>query len=232
MNHYKYIKDWDDNYCEKHIINLCNHISQIFKLKNIFTIKYIDIGANVGKVYDILSQKIKIEEAHLFEASPILYNYISNKFKDKSFVYTYNYAIYKDERMVSIDESSMIYQMLQSEYNDLNFGLSKISNFTNGNVKAIPISSFLNDNYLLYEDINFIKIDTENVDLEILEDILTIINNFKIKPIIEFEKNYFINGHTDDDCQFVLDKFIPYGYKPIDIKVCTGDGILIPDYLE
>lgn len=232
MEFYTHIKDWDEKYCEKHVISLCNYISQIFNSKNIFNINYIDIGANVGKVYDILSNMIQIDSAYLFEASPILYEYISKKFENKPFINTYNYAIYKDERSVSIDQSSMLFQMSQHEYSDLNFGLSKISEFTQGNIKAIPISTFLNSNLFLYDNINFIKIDTENVDLEILEDILTIIDNFSIKPLIEFEKNYFINGHTDEYSQTVLDQFTNYGYKPIDIKYCSGDGILIPDHLQ
>lgn len=232
MEFYRHIKDWDDKYCEKHVINLCNYISQIFSSKNIFNIQYIDIGANVGKVYDVLSKMIQIDGAHLFEASPILYEYISKKFENQSFINTYNYAIYKDERTVSIDESSMLHQMTQNEYNDLNFGLSKISEFNQGNIKAIPISTFLNNNTFLYNNINFIKIDTENVDLEILEDILTVINNFQRKPLIEFEKNYFINGHADKYCQSILDQFTKYGYQPIDIKYCSGDGVLIPDYLS
>jgi hypothetical protein len=133
--------------------------------------------------------------------------------------------------MVSIDESSMIYQLSQLEYNDLNFGLSKISELNHGNVQAIPISIFLKNNKFLYECINFIKIDTENVDLEILEDILSIIDNFSIKPLIEFEKNYFISGHSDDYAQAILNKFVNYGYSNIDIRYCSGDGLLIPEHL-
>lgn len=232
MEFYAHIKNWDEKYCEKHVINLCNYISQIFISKNINTINYIDIGANVGKVYDVLSEMIHIDQAHLFEASPILYSYISKKFEHNPCIKTYHRAIYKDERMVSIDESSMIYQCSQSEYNDLNFGLSKILEFDQGNVQATPISTFLNNNESLYRNINFIKVDTESVDLEILEDILTIITNFPVKPLIEFEKNYFVNGHTDEYSQTVLDQFTNYGYKPIDIKYCSGDGILIPYHLQ
>lgn len=232
MDYYKHIEDWDKYYCEKHVIALCNNISQIFISKNIHTLNYIDIGANVGKVYDVLSTMINIDQAHLFEASPILYGYISKKFEQHPSVKTYHRAIYKDERTVSIDESSMIYQLSQSEYNDLNFGLSKISGLNQGNVQAIPISTFLNNNESLYHNINFIKIDTESVDLEILEDILTIISHFPVKPLIEFEKNYFLNGHTDDYCQSILDQFVPYGYGYINIRECQGDGILIPQYLK
>lgn len=232
MDYYKHIENWDKYYCEKHVIALCNNISQIFISKNIHSINYIDIGANVGKVYDVLSTMINVDQAHLFEASPILYQYVSKKFEQHPSVKTYHRAIYKDERTVSIDESSMIHQLSQLEYNDLNFGLSKISELNQGNVQAIRISAFLNNNESLYHNINFIKIDTESVDLEILEDILTIINNFPVKPLIEFEKNYFLNGHTDDYCQSILDQFVPYGYGYINIRECQGDGILIPQYLK
>ena len=232
MEYHKHIENWDQYYCEKHVAALCSNVSQIFIAKNIYNISYIDIGANVGKVYDVLSEMIKIDQAHLLEASPILYGYISKKFEQHPLVKTYHYAIYKDERMVSIDESSMISQLSQSKYDDLNFGLSKISALNQGNVQAIPISKFLNNNESLYSCINFIKIDTESVDLEILEDILTIISNFQVKPLIEFEKNYFVNGHTDDHCQSILDKFVTHGYDGIDIRRCGGDGVLVPQHLK
>lgn len=233
MKYLQHIENWDNKYCEKHVIHLCNHISQILMSKNISTINYIDIGANVGKVYDILGEMIKIDKAYLFEASPILYNYLSEKFKENQAVSTYHYAIYKEEKMVSIDESFMISQMSQTEYNDLNLGMSMISQFDQGNVQAIPISKFLNNNESLYNHINFIKIDTETVDLDILEDLLTVIDKFSVKPIIEFEKNYSRTGRTDDHCQVVLDRFVNHGYQNLDIRTsCPScDGVLTPLYL-
>jgi FkbM family methyltransferase len=233
MDYVKHIENWDNKYCEKHVTEMCDNISQIFLSKNISTINYIDIGANVGKVYDILGKMVRINRAYLFEPSPILYKYLSEKFEQNPDVSTYHCAVYKEEKMISIDESFMISQMSQSEYNDLNLGMSTISSFDQGDIPAIPISKFLNENESLYDIINFIKIDTETVDLEILEDLLTVIDKFSVKPIIEFEKNYSRKGRTDDDCQAVLNLFFDHGYQNFDIKTsCTFcDGVLKPLHL-
>lgn len=53
------IKLWDTKYCEQHVVNLVNNISNTLKEKKITELYYLDIGSNVGKVYDLLNDKIK-----------------------------------------------------------------------------------------------------------------------------------------------------------------------------
>ena len=76
---YDYIKKWDDFFCAQHVVNLVNHISNLLLRNNINEINYLDIGANVGKVYDLLSEKLVIKKAYLVEASPLLFNYIKKQ---------------------------------------------------------------------------------------------------------------------------------------------------------
>ena len=75
---------------------------------------------------------------------------------------------------------------------------------------------------------SFIKIDTENFDFYILEDLLTIIDKFSIKPIIEFEVNWNASPLSRDDASIILDKFTDLGYEKLTLDDCHGDGILIP----
>jgi len=94
---YDHIKKWDDIFCAQHVINLVNHISSLLLKNNINQINYLDIGANVGKVYDLLSERIPINKAYLVEASPLLFNYIKQKYTNNSKVQLFNFAAYNEE---------------------------------------------------------------------------------------------------------------------------------------
>jgi FkbM family methyltransferase len=227
-NYFNKIKEWDEFHCEKHVINFVNQIYNLLDKNNFTNINYIDIGANVGKVYDLLSTKIMINKAYLYEASPILYSYLEKKYENNSLVKTYNIAISEDLGNVFFDESSLIHQ-INNGFTDLNLGLSKITNNQNlTKIDSTKISIILNQNKDLFRDINFIKIDTENVDFYILKDLLTVVDLFDNKPIIEFEVNYFMNGHSQMWAQEIIDEFINHGYNKLNLSDCYGEGILIP----
>ena len=223
------IKIWDDNICAKHVINLVNGINHLLTLNKIEKLNYVDIGANVGKVYDLLSQRIEIESAWMFEASPILFSYLEDKYLNDTKVKLENFAIDNKTEVVHFDESSMLHQF-DSYVEEYNFGLSKImrTNFSK-EVNSIKISDYFNDNPEIFNCVNFIKIDTESVDFNILVDLINVIEKFKKKPIIEFEVNYMNAGFTFDTAQMVLDEYIKLGYRKLNLKDCHGDGLLIPE---
>jgi FkbM family methyltransferase len=229
---YDYIKKWDDIFCAQHVVNLVNHISNLLLRNNINEINYLDIGANVGKVYDLLSEKLVIKKAYLVEASPLLFNYIKNKYANDSKVELFNFAAFNEETKIMFDQSSMIYQF-ETDGANLNFGLSKIQHTPQSvEVDAKRISTFLSE-HKLFNDLSFIKIDTESVDFMVLEDILSVISFFNIKPLIEFEKNHFLQGLTDEQAQYILNRFNEYGYKLLNLDSCYGDGLLTPEgYIE
>lgn len=226
----KYISDWDNIYCEQHVINL---VEQIYKKINIYygdnnPICVVDIGANVGKVYDLLCKKISLEEYYMIEPNIELYQYLIDKYKNNLNIKIYNNAVGLTDDIVYFDSSSMEYQIDNNSTN-LNFGLCKVSNSpTNQKIKSIKISQFFQDNPSLYEKPCFIKIDTENFDYQILSDLITIIDLFNKKPVIEFENNYFCDGHTLEWAQNIVDQYIDKGYQKIYITRYMGDGILEP----
>ena len=140
-----------------------------------------------------------------------------------------NVAVSDSDGEVNFDESSIIYQ-INNNLPDLNFGLSKIGDSPNQTkVKSNKISNLIGDDKEILDNVSFIKIDTENVDFFILDDLVTIINKFKIKPIIEFEVNYHMSPITKEIAQSILDRFSKNGYKQIKLEDCWGDGILIPE---
>jgi FkbM family methyltransferase len=188
----------------------------------------IDIGANVGKIYDLLSKKISLEQTYMFEANYQLYNYLIEKYVGKNDIKIYHNAIGVDNTILYFDESSMDYQ-IDNDCEVLNFGLSKITNTpTNKTVKSLPISQFLDNNNYLYNKSCFIKIDTENFDYKILSDLINVIDLFKQKPIIEFENNYFCDGHSISWAQNIIDQYTEKGYEKLIVTRNMGDGILQP----
>ena len=225
------IKEWDEHHCEKHVGNLVCDISALFLRNKIDSISYIDIGANVGKVYDLLSKKLNVMNVWMYEASPILSEYVRIKYSSDPKVFFRNAAVCNRDEPVSFFEGSIDHQIQHNSQN-LNLGLCKID--TRGGsckVDAIKLSDIIRNTPTIRTDVNFIKIDTETVDLEILQDLIDVIDFFTNKPVIEFEINYH-SIITKDSAQSILDKYTNYGYNRIDLSITSGDGILIPNNLK
>ena len=164
----------------------------------------------------------------MIEPNIELYKYLVDKYKNDTNIKIYNNAVGLTTDIVYFDTSSMEYQINNNSTN-LNFGLCKVSNGpTNQEVKSIKISQFFQDNPSLYEQPCFIKIDTENFDYQILSDLVTVVDSFNKKPIIEFENNYFCDGHSLEWAQSIVDQYIDKGYQKIEITRYMGDGILEP----
>lgn len=227
-----YIEKWDTQHCaahvEHHIHHISNSINTYYKNKSII---FIDIGANVGKFYDLIKKKsiVDIKKAYLFEPSNRLYEYILKKYSNDSIVKVYNEIILDQETLVNFDDT-YITDEINSNNNYINFGLSKINLHKYDNMrKTIKISDFIINNNLHQENL-FIKIDTENSDFFILQDILSIMDKLSYKPAIEFEINYTASIMTADNAQLVLDNYHNlYNYNTIDLKNTIGDGFLIPE---
>lgn len=231
MKYFKEIKVWDDEICYKHVINLVRGITNLLKQKNIDKLYFLDIGANVGKVYDLIKDVYDVEKVWMYEASPLLYEYLEDKYKDDDKVVTNHVAISNEEGYINFNEES-IKQQIKNGYaytpnDEFNFGLSKIADSKESvKVRTSKLSSLIDDEIL--NNVSFIKIDTENFDFYILEDLLTIIDKFSIKPIIEFEVNWNASPLSREDASIILDKFTDLGYEKLTLDDCGGDGILIP----
>lgn len=85
------IEIWDRELIERHIGSEIRYINDFFVGKTKLT--YIDIGANVGKFYDVLSKKYEIEKVIMVEPAPKLFEYISDKFKEVKNCKIYDFAI-------------------------------------------------------------------------------------------------------------------------------------------
>lgn len=230
------IKVWDEHLCEQHVGNSTRFISTLFAANNIDTISYIDIGSNVGKVYDVLSRNITINNVWMFEGSPTLFNYSKIKYKDNKSVHLTHAAISNIEQDICFSEESLLWQLNQDNTNNLNLGLSKIGGVeqssTTAIVQAKKLANILKENIEMFNTCRFIKIDTESVDILILEDLATVIDQFKSKPVIEFEINFNSLGMTKDQAQQITNLFVSHDYRILDMQHCSGDGFLIPNNLN
>lgn len=226
-----YIKKWDEYDCVNHVAPVLSKISDTLKLYyKDHPVTLIDIGANVGKVYDILETKsiINISKAYFFEANTKLYNYMLKKYKQNSKIFIFNEIILNKNIEVNFDDDYIDYEIFLKN-KDINFGLSQINMHKHTNKKRTKtISEFIKLNNFFDEYI-FIKIDTENSDILILQDILSVIDLLKFRPIIEFEVNYLSSGHTSEFAQRIIDEYVNrYNYQNINISKINGDGLLIP----
>lgn len=225
----KLIEDWDNIHCEQHVRGLLSVLEEILPLYYNNSMCFIDIGANVGKVYDLLKKTFNIDATYMFEPNTRLYKYLIHKYKNINDIYIYNKAVCFENGVVYFDESSMDYQIQHNHTKDINLGLSHITtDATKQQIEAIKFSDFLEKNSSIYSKKCFIKIDTENYDYQILSDLINVIHNFKNKPVIEFENNYFYHGHELTWAQNIINRYMDIGYEKLVINRNMGDGILRP----
>lgn len=228
MKYYNDIKKWDDTFCINHVINLVRTIGDTFKENGIKELHYLDIGANVGKVYDLLNEYYGVKKVWMYEASPILFEYLNEKYQNDEKVSVDNVAVFDTEGVVNFDQSSILNEIKNNQSN-LNLGLSKIGESVfSTQVRSIKISDVIRKSEDIKKNVNFIKIDTESVDFNILDDIYGVIDLFEKKPIIEFEINYFVSRTPIEVAQNILDKYRDIGYNEISLLQTQGDGVLIP----
>lgn len=223
----KNIKYWDDEIVARHIGTELNWLFEYLDDNNITNISFIDIGGNVGKFYDELSKKYKIDKCVIVEASNKLCDYMKNKFSNNESVEIHNVAISDKEGYFEFNDSGIDYWNDKDVDESINLGLSKLSN-SSGQTKCILINTFLeNYNTILPSDITFIKIDTENRDIPILGGMIDYLIRHNIKPFILFENNYH-NDMSYDDAQLILDTFSEKcGYEKVNLKT-PGDSKITP----
>jgi FkbM family methyltransferase len=216
------IKLWDDELVEMHIGTEINYIKDFFKDKT--KLSYIDIGANVGKFYDVLSKTYEIEKVVMVEPAPKLFEYISEKFKHIQNCKMYDFAI-SDE----YGETFFQTHSLDNSTNEhINMGVSKIHENEGHRIKMVSGLDFLKNYVNDIEEYDFIKIDTENYDYQIIKSITNVISQLNKKPFILFEHNYH-NSISEEEAKKILNDFIENcGYEQLNFETLNGDCYIKP----
>jgi len=175
----------------------------------------IDVGAHKGESIKLFSENFIIKKIISFEASPINFEYLKMKIEKNKKRYNNteivleNIALGAENKIIEfkqfnesssstikkIDEESKYYKR---KFKLINF-LSNKKIYTKLQIKVSKLKDYIEKNDL--QKIDFMKIDTEGYELEIL---LGLENKIQLIDIIMFEHHY--------------DSMIQKGYKFADIN--------------
>jgi FkbM family methyltransferase len=180
----------------------------------------IDIGAHKGESIKLFSKNFIIKKIISFEASPINFEYLKKKIKDNKQGYNNteivleNTALGAEDKIIEFNQfnessSSTIKEIdKESKYYKRKF---RLINFLNNKetyqkikIKISKLKDYIEKNNI--KKINFMKIDTEGYEFEIL---LGLENKIKIVDIIMFEHHYdnmIKKGYTFEDINKLLIK--------------------------
>ena len=163
----------------------------------------------------------------MVEPHPILYSYLIDKFPNFKI---YDFAVSDFNGESFFDVAAADYFFKKDDLDGLNLGLSKLSS-KGGNVKVKTISG---DEFLkiyvgdLIHNIDFIKIDTENRDYNILKSITPIIKDLKKKPFIVLEHNYH-NDISKEEAKKIYEDFLSEcDYDGLDFEDISSNAYLKP----
>ena len=184
-----------DYFYQKKFINF-------LKKKNIndFNV-FLDIGAHEGESIKLFSKNFKINKIYSFEPSPISYQILEKNIKNFEKNNSSTKIIAENIALGNSNENIFLKQIIESSSStirDLNvnskyfkkkfFFLKNSANqslFKEIKVKQIQLSKYVDENKI--ENIDFIKIDTEGYELEVLKGAKEIL--YKAKYIL-FEHHY------------------------------------------
>lgn len=156
---------------------------------------FIDIGANTGLLTQLVIDGMKSDDKQLknvvmFEPIEMYYNECVNKFGDKPNFIIENLALSDD------DTDKTIYASQE------NFGYNKI--YKKGMdvqphdeyiIKCKTFSNWMLDSKI--DKINFIKIDAEGHDVEIIYGMLDWLRSSNLRPYILFERGWYEDRETE-----------------------------------
>ena len=232
----KSLEFWDKVEVAQHCYSVVDRISDYLVKNNKNNIKVLDIGANVGKIYDLLSEKFTIEKYVMYEASPILCEYMEKKFHGLSQVEIKNFAVSDSCKETFMDETSIKLALKEDKYEyTYNLGVQGVTTWENTPIIQLSAEAILNANYNFFENVDVIKIDTETVDYLILKSMSSFISKMKNKPLICFEHNYmFCNPEIiPEDAEKIYNYYInDLEYHGKNFNELTSDCFLYPKNSE
>jgi FkbM family methyltransferase len=198
------IGEWEDKLKESIVKNVKTIIEHLNDGDT-----FVDIGANTGLLTQLVIDGMKsdgkqLKNVVMFEPIEMYYNECVNKFGDKSNFIIENLALSDD------DTDKTIYASQE------NFGYNKI--YKQGMevqphdeyiIKCKTFSNWMLDGKI--HKINFIKIDAEGHDVEIIYGMLDWLRSSNLRPYILFERGWYEDRETElanilkDDFNYIVE---------------------------
>jgi len=169
----------------------------------------LDIGSNIGLFTESIVNKINYKKIYAFEPVKEFFDYSVNALKKHKNVFIYNFAIgnTNEKKNISINL-------------DMNIGSSSlIKNHSNSRIETIEIKRL--DDLKIKDKIDFIKIDVEGFETEVILGGLQTIE--KNKPSIFIEIDFPLNK----DSKSLFKKLFDLGYEPFDLDQKNPKDILM-----
>lgn len=235
---YKTIKHWDDNLVLKFVNPELNKLFEHLDSYNISSLSLIDIGGNVGKFYDEISKKYKVNKCEIIEASKMLCEYMTDKYKQNPDITIHNFGLSDEEGIFYFgDEQVRWFEETGtdgSNSNNVNLGLSASHFIHHDNTNYLGATKFYNGSYFLEninkinpQEITFIKVDTENRDVQIVCSMKEYFMKHHIAPIIVFENNYRYFLSLENAQQMMDDLCMDVGYIKVDLSDPSKENIFL-----
>lgn len=233
------IQYWDKELVNKFVKPELQELLIHFKTYNIDSLSFVDVGGNVGKFYDEISKHHTVNKCEIVEGSKMLSEYMTEKFKDNPNITVHNFGLSDEEGVFYFGDEQV--KWFESTGNDgtgdnnVNLGLGASHFVHHDNTDYPGATKFYNGTYFLEnfntippQDLKFIKVDTENRDIQIVSSMKDYFIKHNISPIILFENNYRYFLSIEDAQSLIDDLCNQVGYKPVNLLGPLENVFLLP----
>lgn len=198
--------------CEKHVL----------EMKDILENKYIlDIGSNIGLFSLAICNNYKYKKITLFEPCKKYYE------KSKIILKKYNNIEFNNNGIGNSNNKLILYK--HPTHIGFNTFLKKDPNQKDSYFDEIALKEecqIMKIDDLSFDNIDFIKIDVEGFEFEVLEGGLNTIKKFK--PYLFIEVGWGKNHPKWEKCEKMYEKLFKIGYKRVNFTNKTQDILFIP----
>ncbi len=186
----------------------------------------VDIGAHTGNYSNLLFNELKCKVIS-FEANSYSFKELEKLKKNfKPNFYPYNYAISNKNKNIYLYYGSKLSQLASLHKNLSRINFIKNKNKNKKLVKGITLDTFFEKNKKKFKSIDFIKIDTEGHEYEVLLGAKKTIKKFKPSFIqIEFNWHQLYKNNTLLSIHQLLQNYEAYRILPLGgtvIKIDTN----------
>jgi FkbM family methyltransferase len=178
---------------------------------------FVDVGANTGLFSKMILDELGydfLENIILFEPVPYLVSECNNKFQKYTNIKIVDKALGNETSEVTLLASNQ-----NLGYNKIYKEGMEMHSHEKYTIKCVTFSDWAFDNKI--EKVNFIKVDAEGHDVNVIRGMFEWIKRRNQKPYILFETNWYKQAEE----QLIKDMENIFDYNSID---CGRDVLLIP----